>query len=337
MVLNSLHVALPQTAITLCHPVVDLLQSPHVGNRTQLDLKAVASLLALTVGFKPANGEGNCRWTPSGGNLGSVEAYLVAQNVQGLSAGVYLYKPQQHTLVSLNQRNVDHLPTVLAATATDNSVSALVVFVGAYGRLARKYGPFAYKLLHLDAGVASSQFLLVAAALEVLAESVTGWQSAALSAALALRPLQEVTTQVFCLAPAVQTPQKALNQSIFKCAMGTHLDEGHSPQALAELSADMLAEQLMCDSRFISARLPSRMLSRQVLGAALIGLLRTSVHKRYRTWQQPHYTNLNVKREVRPGHWEGFRRAPRRLGGLVCGRAREKRVEHHPHLTPPRP
>jgi SagB-type dehydrogenase family enzyme len=259
LMLNSAHIALSPAEISLSQPVIDLLLSRWTGRNSQLDLATISSMLALSVGLKQGSSDSSRRWAPSGGNLGSVEAYLVARQVEGLDAGVYLYNPDQHALVKLNQRHIDHVQSVLTAVSPDDPTPALVVFVGAYKRVARKYSSFAYKLLHLDAGVASSQFLLVAAALSVPVESISEWHSAGLGAALALRSLQEIPTQVFRLATSHEPRHASTPVRIGRGDVGiTSQGENLSPQELANLSSELLVEQLIRANQIVSARLPTR-------------------------------------------------------------------------------
>jgi SagB-type dehydrogenase family enzyme len=109
------------------------------------------------------------RWTATAGNLGSVEIFVVARNISGLSSGVYLYQPHDHSLARFQQHVgiVDIDAFMCRAIATDQSShpDALIVFTGAYHRLYHKYKEFAYKLLYLDAGTAMSQFQFAAAGL----------------------------------------------------------------------------------------------------------------------------------------------------------------------------
>ncbi len=265
LMLNSKRIPLPQVDGALSYPVLDLLLSGETKTTSVPDLAAIALLLALSVGVKSQSGGSMRRWAPSGGNLGSTEAYLVATNIHGLDPGVYLYLPGTHELARLNQRNVDHVQLALRAASQDSPVSAMVVLVGAYSRIALKYRSFAYKLLHLDAGAASSQFLLVAAALGVRVDNVSEWEPGALEEALALRPFGDVPTQVFRLAPNLSGPTSREQYSRVSTAAMPYLG-GLSHEQLAALSSDRLVERLIRCDRVVRERLPSRIKPNRSLG-----------------------------------------------------------------------
>jgi SagB-type dehydrogenase family enzyme len=251
--LNSARVILPQTQVRLHVSAISLLLSRQPSNSPRLNLTTIACLLNLSAGLKPVSGKGPHRWVPSGGNLGSIEAFLIARQIDGIAPGAYLYMPEQHALARLNQRGTDHVEAVLTTVCPEDSAPALLVFAGGYGRIARKYGAFAYKLLHLDAGVSSSQLLLVAAAMSVPVESVSGWNPIGLGGALAMRHLHEVCAQVFRIAPSLTgIPHPAGTSNESNVATSSELE------LLAELPSERLVEHLMSDSLLVGERLPTR-------------------------------------------------------------------------------
>lgn len=97
------------------------------------------------------------RWTPSGGDLASAELYLVP----GGTGRVYRYDDRGHALVSYPNGSVP-ADECLRCTDLPRDSAAVVLFIAAFGRLARKYGRFAYRLAHLDAGCAATQLSVVA-------------------------------------------------------------------------------------------------------------------------------------------------------------------------------
>ncbi len=257
LMLNGARVFLPQTKVELRNSAINLLLSKQRFRSSRLNLTAIGCLLSLSVGFKPGSTKTPRRWVPSGGNLGSVEAYLIARQVEGISPGVYLYSADQHALVRLNQRGIDHVQAAVTAVCPGDSAPAFVVFTGSHSRIARKYGGFAYKLLHLDAGAACSQFLLVAAAMRVSSESISGWNPAALQQALVVREPYEVCTHVFRIASAPLTPIPARS-----ARASNHSNVGlpvtsSDLQFLADFSTEALVETLMSDSSYVGERLPT--------------------------------------------------------------------------------
>ncbi|MEO3937723.1 nitroreductase family protein [Dermatophilaceae bacterium Soc4.6] len=175
----SPRVALPAREVDAGHPV-------------RLDV--VGDLLVRTVGLRngPSGSSSRVdRWCATGGNLGSPSAYLVARRVDGLRPGVYGFQSQDASLALLPWADPE---TALAGVP---DVPAVVVLTGGLDTVATKYGAFAWRILHLDAGAAMAQAhaLAVAAGLRLLAVPV--WDDAALAELLASDPDAEPVTAVF--------------------------------------------------------------------------------------------------------------------------------------------
>jgi SagB-type dehydrogenase family enzyme len=140
----------------------------------------VCTILAVTAGIDDLSGTSICpkRWCATAGNLGSVELYVALNRVQGLIPGLYFYQAKDHSLAQVRRRTND-LPIskfLKLFTGEPNgdhfSPDMLVILTGAYYRLKRKYGEFAYRLINLDAGVAMSQLRLLASALNLRSADV---------------------------------------------------------------------------------------------------------------------------------------------------------------------
>src|SRR5262249_31935188 len=140
------------------------------------------------------------RWAATGGNLGSVELYIAAADVAGLEAGVYFYQSQKHVLARLfpyprREAGVDFLCKG-APTIPEEIPQATVVMAGAYSRVAQKYGAFAYRVVHLDAGVGLTQIQAVAGSLGLEAYPATHWDEKHISNQLDLIEVSELPTAV---------------------------------------------------------------------------------------------------------------------------------------------
>ena len=167
--------------------------------RRSPSLESLATMLSLSVGIKSITQSAISRWAPTAGNFGSCEAYVIVKKLQGIAPGVFFYLPEQHALARLNLIGHEHLRQATEAIASNVDDDILVVLTGAYKRVAHKYGTFAYKLLHFDAGVATSQMFMVARALCVPIESAGHWQPLSVGNALALRTGDDVITNICCL------------------------------------------------------------------------------------------------------------------------------------------
>lgn len=129
------------------------------------------------------------RWAPTGGNLGSPTAYLFARNVAGLPAGAYAYVPLGHRLAYVGPGLPSGVPSAGAAVT--------IVFTGALMRVAKKYRTFAYRVIHLDTGVALSHLLLLSRRAGLEFVNVGQWDDNALLKGLAVdRELEAVTAVV---------------------------------------------------------------------------------------------------------------------------------------------
>ncbi|WP_017596064.1 hypothetical protein [Nocardiopsis potens] len=137
----------------------------------------VGVLLNRTVGFRRSGGPGDrSRWAPSGGDLGSVEAYaLLPDGVPGLPGNLFKYMDRSHELLAAAPFPVD----LGGMVGFDREVPArpcLVMLVSDHHRIAVKYGDFALRLARLDAGCAAVQLRVAAHALGLAVEYASGWE-----------------------------------------------------------------------------------------------------------------------------------------------------------------
>ncbi|MBV9713428.1 MAG: SagB family peptide dehydrogenase [Ktedonobacteraceae bacterium] len=173
--------------------------------RRVLNVKALANLLLKGAGVRHDDGTKTNklqRWSPTGGNLGSVELYVVAASVEGLEPGVYFYQPQNHTLAYLRRMEREEYERLLQEAILPDSgmqPDALILSVGAYHRVGHKYSTFAYRVINLDAGVALSQMHMVAHSLGIAAQTVQRWADDAITDLLDLEDIQEMVTAVLAV------------------------------------------------------------------------------------------------------------------------------------------
>jgi SagB-type dehydrogenase family enzyme len=121
----------------------------------QVSIAQVATLLAGSVGCRPdPAGTVAHRWSPTGGNLASAQAFLLIRRVPGLEPGCYYYHPGEHRLY----RTSTDIPQVGAGA----DAPVVLVFTAALQKVRRKYSSFALKLVHQDAGCALLTAYLVA-------------------------------------------------------------------------------------------------------------------------------------------------------------------------------
>lgn len=131
--------------------------------RDPLTLAEASQLVWAAQGITSRDGR---RTAPSAGALYGLEVYLVAGSVQGLTPGVYRYRPQSHDL--LRTIDADCRAELCAAAHGQSQVKsapASLVFAGVYERIARKYGGRAERYTHMEAGHAAQNVCLQATTL----------------------------------------------------------------------------------------------------------------------------------------------------------------------------
>src|SRR5262249_3007245 len=151
--------------------VLDMRPANGPASNGTLTLDNVGPLLLMTAGVRRYGVRSVKRCAATGGNLGSVELFLIANRVDGLKPGTYFYEAADHAL-SLVERRRERIPGAdfvrrVQANEDGDIPDALVIFTGAFHRLRENYGAFGYRLTHLDSGAGVSQMRLLASALKV--------------------------------------------------------------------------------------------------------------------------------------------------------------------------
>jgi SagB-type dehydrogenase family enzyme len=169
-------------------------------------LSALSDLLLRTVGLREAGspaGPGTVsRWAPTGGNLGSVQAYLLASGVAGLADGWYFYQRADHSLARIRQvSTMDCEVLAVCPALAPYRPAALIVFAGALGLVTTKYHDSAYRIACLDGGVALAQLAALADGHGLATRCADRWDDTALGTTLRLDTVAEPVTAVVALNP----------------------------------------------------------------------------------------------------------------------------------------
>ncbi|GGP95461.1 TOMM precursor leader peptide-binding protein [Streptosporangium pseudovulgare] len=184
-------------------------RSSEVTAPRRLDAAGLGALLRRAAGLRDGGGEGGGdggtvtsrkiqRWAPTGGNLGSAQLHVIARDVAGLDPAVYGYRADVHRLADLTWAD----PYAEIAGLPD--AEAVVVITGALDRVASKYATFAWRVVHLDAGVALTQLRLVAAERGIATRVVPYWDDTALAGLLSVDPDAEPITAVLAVNPTMK-------------------------------------------------------------------------------------------------------------------------------------
>jgi SagB-type dehydrogenase family enzyme len=210
----------------------------------------LAAILLMTAGLRSLESKEQKirRWAPTGGNLGSVQLFVAVRYVEGLSPGLYLYQPAEHSLARFQRRSgvleIENFMQRVAAGNTGELPEAMVLFVGAFGRISRKYGFFGYRLVNLDAGAALSQLHLVAGSLGRCSQTANRWADDLIADQLNLDPIKEQVTAVVSLS------RKRVPASSFPGpVMAGMPPSAKPPQYFSESSLSTIFEMVFRESR----------------------------------------------------------------------------------------
>ncbi len=145
-------------------PVVE--PAAVAGRAGRLDVETLGALLRGAFGLKPEPHNPQVRrYAPTGGNLGSPQAFLIVNDVAGIAAGRYYYNPFEHCLSVLGEE----------PDPVERDAAVVVSIHSALSRVAHKYQQLAFRICCLDAGVACAQLEAIAADAGIRASILDAW------------------------------------------------------------------------------------------------------------------------------------------------------------------
>ena len=135
------------------------------------------------------------KYTPSGGSLHATEAYLLVQRVEGITAGLYHYRPGEHALRPLPAPVLPLQQLARDALAGQHWFAQAPVLVVYAPRIARshwkyQHHPKAYRALMLDVGHLSQTLYLSATDLGLGAFVTAAINEVQLEQAFGLPPME---------------------------------------------------------------------------------------------------------------------------------------------------
>lgn len=144
-------------------------------------------------GTVPGQGPIILRTSPSGGSRHSIEAYVLAWNVEGLAAGAYHYDSDTRELVDLQRAlSAADIPVLFAHQKYFARAAAIVVMCPVFARSMWRYPQSrAYRTVLIDAGHLGQTFALVATALGLAPFTTMAFGEAALEQLLGLDGISE--------------------------------------------------------------------------------------------------------------------------------------------------
>ena len=130
-----------------------------------LTLEEVSQLLWAAQGTTSDKG---FRTAPSAGALYPLEVYVIVGDVQDLGIGIYLYKPKEHEVVMIADKDVrQQLAGAALGQSCVKNAAIDIVFTAVYQRITRKYGNRGIKYVHMEIGHAAQNVCLQAAAMDL--------------------------------------------------------------------------------------------------------------------------------------------------------------------------
>jgi len=168
-------------AMTLDAALAARHSSDHGDASTSYTRAEMGSLLGHALG---ARGDKHRNY-PSGGALYPVETYVITDRFDDAVPSVFHYDPTAHALEELFPLPADFDLKDLIPHA-EPPLSALIVFTAVWERSSAKYGDLAYSHGMLEAGHMSENVLLVAAALNLEARPIAGFDDALITKLLDL-------------------------------------------------------------------------------------------------------------------------------------------------------
>jgi SagB-type dehydrogenase family enzyme len=132
-----------------------------------LSLDEASYLLWCTQGVQDATGRCTMRTVPSAGARHAFETLLLANNVTGLSPGLYRFLALDHALLEENPDPdiADRLVEACLGQRFVKGGALTFVWVAEVHRMTYRYGERGYRYLHLDAGHVCQNLYLAAEAI----------------------------------------------------------------------------------------------------------------------------------------------------------------------------
>jgi len=162
-VLTGEHIKLPNPVLTGEHSVEMLLQqrrSVRSYQKSSLKLAEVGQLLWSAQGITDAQG---LRTAPSAGALYPLKLFVMVGDVNVLSAGIYQYNPEEHSLLKIINGD---LRKSLQKAALDQTcigdAAIIIVFTAIYRYTTWKYGERGRRYVHIEVGHAGQNLFLQA-------------------------------------------------------------------------------------------------------------------------------------------------------------------------------
>lgn len=147
-------IQLPAPVLKSDYSIEEALQSRRSVRRFSdeaVDLTVVSQILWSAQGITQE--QRGFRTSPSAGATFPLEIFVAAGNVEGLNAGLYHYKPHEHSLVLLKENDLRQQLSSASLRQTSVRDGAFVVIIAAvFERTTGRYGDRGIKYVHMEVG-----------------------------------------------------------------------------------------------------------------------------------------------------------------------------------------
>lgn len=150
------------------------------------------------------------RNAPNSGGLGSIEAFPIVLNVEGIEQGIFHFDSISHEFVLIVQGDFRQwLEKDVLFQEEFSRAAVAIVLVGCFSRLRKKYGLRGYRSVLIDAGHCSENIYLAATALSLSVCATTGFVDDEIDEALRLDGVDRASVLVLLVGPrAMLHPSK---------------------------------------------------------------------------------------------------------------------------------
>lgn len=138
---------------------------------------------------------------PSAGSRHPIELYAILRKVKGVKDGVYHYDVENHKLEVISQDKISDktILTLLHNQKPLLEANMILIMTAIHKRTSWKYGPRAYRFIHLDAGHIGQNVYLIGEALGLGVTGVGGWQETILKNLLRIDGVKELPVYILTI------------------------------------------------------------------------------------------------------------------------------------------
>ena len=157
--------------------------------RQPLSIAEISQVLWAAQGI---TGSGGVRTAPSAGALYPLELYLVAGNVEGLTEGVYKYRPDGHELIRAveGDKRIELSRAALGQTSVRDA-AAVLLLTAVYEKSTARYGERGIRYVHIEIGHVGQNVCLQAVALKLGAVVIGAFDDSQVKRIANLMPKEE--------------------------------------------------------------------------------------------------------------------------------------------------